>query len=528
MFVEFGVNLVATQDTVEADSFDKYYDEGTAIAVVTNGKASKVEIDATPDVDSDKPTTIEFEDGAFTGNGTLELTIDVKDVPPASHFSIKEDAGTVASIDLNAVFNGVDVSQFNGKKVTVTTYIAKGLDASKLNAVYTGEESQPTEISYDSATGKLVFSTTHFSEYLVTEDTVVAYDIATKNFYKDLSGVAFTQNSDVIILKNLCLTGKGVTFNSNTTSKLDLNGYVITGIYDVQGTSALITNEGTLTICDNTDTSKNGTGGGKITTNASKTDLQPVPGYASNVITNHGTLTVESGYINNVSSEGTAAFAIDNTNNAKLIVNGGKIEADSSCAIRQWAIGGTNNTVTITNGSIVSHGAYGMWLQDGEANTAGSLTITGGYFEGLRNGIQVGHEGKSKNYSISISNCTVKGNLVFVYTDYKKMDVDEKTVNIIGGVLAKGITSPYIAKNEASAKGGYLPDGLLGVDYEYDFGVDLTNYNIVMAYDCWSSPNPDTIIDPSLYRTEGSKLIIDGAAMKESAENYFSIWITAK
>ena len=391
LFVEFGVNLVATQDTVEADSFDKYYDQGTAIAVVTNGNASKVEIDATPDVDSDKPTTIEFEDGAFTGNGTLELTIDVKDVPPASHFSIKEDAGTVASIDLNAVFNGVDVSQFNGKKVTVTTYIAKGLNANKLSVVYTGADAQPTEISYDSETGKLVFSTTHFSEYLVTEDTVVAYDIATKNFHHDLSKVIFHGDNDIILLKNVHLDGKGITFETDTNSKLDLNGYVIFGISNVQGTSALILNKGNLKISDNTDVNKDGTGKGAITNIAYNPDTdwdpnnQPYeyPSYANNTITNSGSLVIESGFIESNTGAG-ACYSIDNNSsggNAIITVNGGRIaHTDNNFAIRMFCNSTTNmNKIIVNGGEIV--GTRAIWLQlpgNSSQEKLADLVINGG------------------------------------------------------------------------------------------------------------------------------------------------------
>ena len=176
----------------------------------------------------------------------------------------------------------------------------------------------------------------------------------------------------------------GITIDATKNIVLELNGKTISGNTDSSKTYALITNKGTLTIQDNTDTAGDGTGTGLITTYIANPDGGDVPGYASNTITNNGNLTVKSGKIVNNGS-GYACYAIDNQTNGNsytptLKIEGGRMQQMNAYtyAVRMFCNSTTNvNSVEICGGVI--EGGYGLWLQtpNNKSNKA-NLVITGG------------------------------------------------------------------------------------------------------------------------------------------------------
>ena len=94
---------------------------------------------------------------------------------------------------------------------------------------------------------------------------------------------------------------------------LDLNGYTIYSASDLAASSALIQNNGTLTI---TDGSASGTGCiNNQNTNPEDWvgNNQPYPYVAHNTITNCGTLNINAGTLMNY-SEGGACYVVDNNN----------------------------------------------------------------------------------------------------------------------------------------------------------------------------------------------------------------------
>jgi len=188
----------------------------------------------------------------------------------------------------------------------------------------------------------------------------------------------------MIANETIDVTKAPLTIAATQNIVLDLNGYMVQGNCTTGTTSAMITNKGTLTIQDATDTKKNGTGTGKLIAGADPTwtwdgSSSYQGSYASNLIRNDGTLTIESGYLGNV-SKGSAAFGIDSYSNTEVSVtiNGGKINAEC-CAIRMW-IASESNSLTISNG--ILEGAYLIYVQQPSATLSGDATvsITGGEF----------------------------------------------------------------------------------------------------------------------------------------------------
>lgn len=213
----------------------------------------------------------------------------------------------------------------------------------------------------------------------------------------------------------------GVTVAAGQNIVLELNGKKISGNTDSTKQYALITNKGTLTIQDNTDTNKDGTGTGLITTYITNPDTGDVPGYASNTISNYGNLTVKSGKIVNNGS-GYACFAIDNLANGStdtiLNIEGGRMEQMNAYtyAVRLMCNSTTHSNIANVSGGVIT-GGYGLWVQtpNNKANMA-ELTISGGTID-ARDGAALyvgGTKADNSNISIEITDGTIGGTGVII------------------------------------------------------------------------------------------------------------------
>ena len=112
-----------------------------------------------------KTTTVSFPEGALTEDTNLTVETASAEAIPANTFQVNAGEEVKAAISLS--LDGV--TSFNGKTVTVTTFIEPNLNG--VNVYYNGTDEQPTLVEYIASTGKLVFTTTHFSEFYVTTFT---------------------------------------------------------------------------------------------------------------------------------------------------------------------------------------------------------------------------------------------------------------------------------------------------------------------------------------------------------------------
>ena len=175
-------------------------------------------------------------------------------------------------------------------------------------------------------------------------------------------------------------TGLTVAVGKQVT--LDLNGYTLSGVSSTAGSSALIQNNGDLTINDSSEAKT-----GKITTQAENPDTEweaGFPAYANNTITNCGTLTINGGRIENITGEGFCVPIDNNSGNrdAILVVNGGEIvHTNGNVAVRQFANSATHkNSVTVNDGLL--EGKRAVWIQLPGSDTSkemnAELTVNGG------------------------------------------------------------------------------------------------------------------------------------------------------
>lgn len=193
-------------------------------------------------------------------------------------------------------------------------------------------------------------------------------------------------NGGNIILAEDVVVNKQITIAKGKDVVLDLGGNTLAGAFNNQGASAVIYNQGDLTV-------KNGT----VVSLAEYPDVnwgtEGFPTYATNTITNRAKLTIEDGaVIENRTNVGGASYAIDNQygwagTSTELIVNGGTIKA-KDVAIRLCAsTADYDNSVTINGGTI--EGKRAVWIHltgsDSAVAPKAALTVNGGNLTGTSN-----------------------------------------------------------------------------------------------------------------------------------------------
>lgn len=211
----------------------------------------------------------------------------------------------------------------------------------------------------------------------------------------------------------------GVTIAATQNVVLDLNGKTVKNLVNEDKSSQVITNKGTLTI---KDSSTEGTG--LLTnavaegTNAGEWWGTTQYNYATNVITNTGTLIVESGEIYETAA-GSICYAIDNNSSAAdaiLTVNGGYIHKETGTAVRQFCNSTTKENTINMNGGTIEAGYAGIWIQ------------------------LPGSSSQAKKLGLNVTGGTLKGEYAFY--DYTSGDVfDASQYNISGGTFDGNVFS---------------------------------------------------------------------------------------
>lgn len=200
------------------------------MAVIEMSESFKASLSVTPSGVEGKTTDVDFSNADLSGKHVL--VVDVDSVTEASNFKIEgvdpASQSIVAGIGLELFSVGettqTPVTSFgNNGKVVVTTYIAKGL--SNVTVKYNGTNGgDPTSYDYDSTTGMLSFTTTHFSEFYVVADKVEAINLDTNVAYKSFVEAvnSIVKEGSVSLLSDVSLGSIG-----NTNEKIyigDENG----------------------------------------------------------------------------------------------------------------------------------------------------------------------------------------------------------------------------------------------------------------------------------------------------------------
>lgn len=342
------------------------------------------------------PTTIDFGSNLNSG-ATHILTLEVADIDTSSaKFTVEGDRSAVASLsfDLKAIgTNGsgattqTPVDTFD-TPVTVTTYIAKGL--SGVQVKYNGEEDkQPSQITtissgtstqdtnfYEAETGKLVFSTTHFSEYYVVSNSVDALNVTTNTAYATLGDAINAVHSNANNITNIKLlrdvtNAEGLSVAKGKNFVVDFNGHTYTLNKPGAGSKNTETN-GFQLLKGSTITFKNGT----ITISEDNKTLATNGKNIKRIIQNYSNLTLENMTIDGTNQYGGASYVMSFNNdsvtisgNTNIIGEEGQIVFDAD---GNWGSYGRSEVTINTTGKIVGNIEVGQ----------GKLTVLNGNVEG--------------------------------------------------------------------------------------------------------------------------------------------------
>ena len=414
LFIEFGINLQATQLMHEEDSFGPDYDEFASFlpkaTVVNTGRKTVIARPVSNWNQAGEPMDMDTT-YQFLPNETLAeaeqseyrywhadwvISVD-RDVPA-------ESAALAGYYKVFGDFlKSTDWIAITGDKISANTEIRLLADA--MNGVSVNYE-EICEYANDGIgflcgaadlTGENA-GTTLTVELRLYETTA---DPATENGPKnDETGkyvtigkfqytfgtnsvagfkAAIDANVPKIVLENdIELNDEPLTITGNTV--IDLNGHSITGTSTSSTTSNLIkvAKGAELTL----------TGNGLVNFAATKPDVewggegQPAfPGYANNTISCQGKLVIDGVTIKNSTAPGGASYAIDCYPGADLVINDGVVDGMGKCAIRMFANSNTEATSVTVNGGLIT-GKRGIWVQLPSSKLTNerlaNLTVTGG------------------------------------------------------------------------------------------------------------------------------------------------------
>jgi len=300
------------------------------------------------------------------------------------------------------------------------------------------QEAHAKLLNLDITNGTNTFVNTGMAPILYGFTDSIYFDASGNELVTDVDGLkaAIAAGGEVVLGTDFTLENTTLTIAKGTDVTINLNGHKIDGVNTASGTSALIKNDGTLTL----------TGEGKISVLAEHpdTDWDPegFPTYASNTIANSGTLTIGSGVtVENETVGGGASYAVDNYAGATLTVNGSTIkQSGGDVAIRLNTASATAaNTVTINDGIIGGKRAFWIHLAGSSNATApvvdltikkGTFTATGADSSGNTLALYAYSYGNSyANTKITIEGGTFNGGVDFG-GGYKG---DAENVTISGG-----------------------------------------------------------------------------------------------
>ena len=466
-------------------------------------------------------TTVTFPAGALD-DAVHQLDVAVTPIESAEQkfqVSGKINGQTaVSGIDLtlvkveekNGALTQTPVTNFNSA-VTVTTYIEAGL--SDVSVKYLKADGTPEDINstYDTETGRLTFTTTHFSQYVVIAP-VEALNVSTGVPYTSLAEAiaAAGDGQEIQLKKNVnvkspLIVDKGIT--------LDLNSYTLTGVgvrtLHFTNGSSIITGQGTVTSSvDNVGSSVIRVGAGDYGTwNATTSEI--------NI-----SLTIDSGV--HITSTTCYGITVMGKSNETLIVKGDistTAPANNSydgCAVSTNGSDKTASTIIIHEGATLSAAnSNGIYMPSGNLVVyGGSITGTTGIYiksgPSEINGGTIAGTGERKDYQTYGNGGKSTGDaLVVDNTDYPN---GAPSVSVTGGTFtstkAQAVGS-YAKSDESSGTQlplikGFITGGTFSSDpsaYIADGCIVALNSEskyVVTKHDLWkdyAADNYETAVD---------------------------------
>lgn len=338
----------------------------------------------------------------------------------AANVNVSINNTTITCND-NSDVESYDAISLNKDAVNSKVMVTGGNIVVKGDSVAAGVTGDNASVTFDGTNGNTTIQYNSFiivyGNYFYTFTTLEAA------IEKAIAGETIQMTRDVTI-------NKTVTIAKDKKIVLDMNGHKLSYAVDNDGkASAIFNNLGDLSIVNSAAQES------VISFVASDPDLQAVPTYATNTITNEATLYIGKGVTVSNESDGGASYAVDDK--GKFVLDGGTLTA-KRCALRIAKYNQDDVQFTMNAGSTVK-GATPAWVQLPSSNSAVAPKITvvinGGVMQSTNanpdaaNVFYTYSYGNSHaNTSITINGGEFLGGTVSIGSGYKG-DVPSLTIN---------------------------------------------------------------------------------------------------
>lgn len=376
-----------------------------------------------------------IEKGTVVVNGEYE-----KVTATGADANVSVPSGSVVN-NLTAV-SGSQVDVDGNVDVVVATGDGTVVDLSNANEIGTitedGNATVITDPSYVSANVAAIGET----EYATLAEAVAAAPEGAETTIKILNNTAIIGNA-------------GITIPANKNIVIDLNGFTVSNRVNENKASQVFANKGTLSLKNTAATEGTVTNAVLEGTQAGEWWSTPKNNYATNVITNTGTLNIEDGVVVNQTAAGSICYAVDNNStsfDAILNVKGGTLTGFGT-VVRQFCNSTTKkNEVNVSGGEITTEGSAALWIQlpgSSAQKKMAALNVTGGTLKGRNYAFyDYSYGDLFDNVQYTISGGSFIGG-VFSYG---------ANINITGGAFSSYVAIKQTKPSAVSVSGGTFGD----------------------------------------------------------------------
>ncbi len=342
----------------------------------------------------------------------------------AANVNVSINNTTITCND-NSDVESYDAISLNKDAVNSQVMVTGGNIVVKGDSVGAGVTGDNASVTFDGTNGN---TTIQYNSFIIAYgDYAYTYTTLEAAIEKAKAGETIQMTRDVTI-------NKTVTIANDKKIVLDMNGHKLSYAVDNDGkASAIFNNLGDLSIVNSA------TEESVITFVASDPDLQAVPAYATNTITNEATLYIGKGVTVINESDGGASYAVDDK--GKFVLDGGTLTA-KRCALRIAKYNQDDVWFTMNAGSTVT-GATPAWIQLPSSNSAVAPKITvvinGGVMQSTKANpdeadvlYTYSYGNSHANTSITINGGEFLGGTVSIGAGYKG---DAATLTINGGTF---------------------------------------------------------------------------------------------
>ena len=375
------ITVVATQDTVENDSFNDQYDVNAVYPVAPTLSNTTV----TGTIKSGESTTL----GQMTDTPSptaAEITIPARAVTADTNavFEMK-----LTDLSPNSVTYEISLNDAAGTTVTLgaPAKVTTNIGANLTNVVVKHSGTPMTNVTsrdsltdgsyyYKKSTGELIICSSTFSPFEISYDFNPVASVNGVGYTTLRSAIAAAKNGDTVVLTKDGSSSLGIS-DKNIT--IDLNGKTLQASFVLSPTISL-NNNASVTI-------KNGTIKGK--------------NYGIIIDGDGDKLTLDNVKIEAMRSQGIGVFG--NNNNCTVEINNSEIKSNYIGVYQNGSYGG--NTFNICNTKITDTRGVGVYISNSVNNAKQTLTIDGCTISGP-SGVEIKHTNATIENSTLIGTST--------------------------------------------------------------------------------------------------------------------------